>query len=113
MFTVVSLPAWGRGLKLSKVEKMPDLTLSLPAWGRGLKPYTYQQSVTSVKSLPAWGRGLKPGTGTVMAAAWLVAPRVGAWIETTRIAPFSRFLMSLPAWGRGLKRFLSRYHWDR
>jgi len=41
-------------------------------------------------------------TGRDLAAA-VVAPRVGAWIETTRGAMPKAALTSRPAWARGLK----------
>jgi len=54
---------------------------SRPAWARGLKQYSHQ---------PPW---LWP----------IVAPRVGAWIETLTSGDKNAQLMSRPAWARGLK----------
>ena len=36
-------------------------------------------------SPPAWGRGLKRSQGRLWPRKRLVAPRVGAWIETTNL----------------------------
>ena len=51
----------------------------------------------------AWGRGLKLQWLLVTAGAVLVAPRVGAWIETRDGTNKSELGMSPLAWGRGLK----------
>ncbi len=53
-------------------------------------------------SPPAWGRGLKRAGKAKINTLFKVAPRVGAWIETFRIAGFVPGT-SPPAWGRGLK----------
>ena len=60
-------------------------------------------------SHPAWVRGLKPATLSITETAPLVAPRVGAWIETEfQMIRFPLRSMSHPAWVRGLK-LLSKY----
>jgi len=65
-----SRPAWARGLKLFELAALHCRQLSRPAWARGLKlPSAYS---------PAWNG---------------VAPRVGAWIETS----MSFFLASFAA----------------
>ena len=54
------------------------------------------------KSHPTWVRGLKLiGTRTVVLA--LVAPYVGAWIETLIIEKAVEITESHPTWVRGLK----------
>ena len=40
-------------------------------------------------SRPAWARGLKPEKAQITLASHLVAPRVGAWIETRGKNPLS------------------------
>ena len=54
-------------------------------------------------SRPAWARGLKRDNVEGMAET-MVAPCVGAWIETTIKALVTRWNWSRPAWARGLKR---------
>ena len=60
--------------------------------------------MTTIVSHPVWVRGLKLGNifGTIR--VHLVAPRVGAWIETNSLRDGSMtLLMSHPVWVRGLK----------
>ena len=49
-----------------------------------------------------WARGLKHTVelGNVEA---IVAPHVGAWIETAVLGTFAEFALSRPMWARGLK----------
>ena len=54
-------------------------------------------------SPPAWGRGLKLVLMMRLCQTFAVAPRVGAWIETTYEIFSSAAVASPPAWGRGLK----------
>ena len=56
--------------------------VSPPAWGRGLKLFITGISGHLIKSPPAWGRGLKHVTVPKEESGEIVAPRVGAWIET-------------------------------
>ena len=54
-------------------------------------------------SHPVWVRGLKPANNTNNAYMTGVAPRVGAWIETTIARRTSIAFASHPVWVRGLK----------
>ena len=78
-----SLPAWERGLKpyLAKIEEK-KLRKSLPAWERGLKRRFHTCDRAAAPSLPAWERGLKRRRAVEQGKRVIVAPRVGAWIET-------------------------------
>ena len=62
--------------------------------------------VTIELSRPAWARGLKPVYGDEVNVEGKVAPRVGAWIETS-IGFKMDFVQyeSRPAWARGLKHY--------
>ena len=78
--------------------------MSHPVWVRGLKLPLAAQHRAYRASHPVWVRGLKQYRSHM--AAWLVvvAPRVGAWIETdlgllAKAAPW----VSHPVWVRGLK----------
>ena len=60
---------------------------SPPARGRGLKLLILILLTMRTVSPPARGRGLKP-LCLIFFRSWLiVAPRAGAWIETTRVVP--------------------------
>ena len=54
-------------------------------------------------SLPTWERGLKLPKWFSTSRHHLVAPHVGAWIETHRRAVSQGLDKSLPTWERGLK----------
>ena len=77
---------------------------SLPVRGRGLKQaYALWQS-NLPWSLPVRGRGLKPDCFYLYNVGLKVAPRAGAWIETSLLSRGLRFIgLSLPVRGRGLK----------
>ena len=79
-----SLPSWERGLKLA-TKRTPVIVLSsLPSWERGLKQGSLGGCRWNIPlSLPSWERGLKQIVVGQRRAHLLVAPLVGAWIETT------------------------------
>ena len=54
-------------------------------------------------SLPVWERGLKHAASDSLEELRLVAPRVGAWIETVDHLLYLCLGKSLPVWERGLK----------
>ncbi len=130
---MASLPSWGRGLKhllrLSYLAFLP----SLPSWGRGLKLDACDALLAQEESLPSWGRGLKQSARTTLldvlvapfVGAWIetpfheprqpsrfVAPFVGAWIETVNEQVYEQLLASLPSWGRGLKLVCRIWSWQ-
>ena len=55
---------------------------SHPVWVRGLKHSSVYYDVLVSKSHPVWVRGLKLKMQLNHFLLFLVAPRVGAWIET-------------------------------
>ena len=55
------------------------------------------------RSLPIWERGLKPVLVPQLPPVLLVAPYMGAWIETGLSDGTQGGLWSLPIWERGLK----------
>ena len=57
------------------------ILLSLLSWERGLKFWNTGEVITTRLSLLSWERGLKCACCRFRAAAGLVAPLVGAWIE--------------------------------
>ena len=54
-------------------------------------------------SHPVWVRGLKLYV-RLLALGRVVAPRVGAWIETVSCPHCGKNISSHPVWVRGLKR---------
>ena len=57
--------------------------MSLPVWERGLKLVILYLFFGFTESLPVWERGLKQPSTSRSSHKDEVAPRVGAWIETT------------------------------
>ncbi len=123
----MSRPAWARGLKHDAERHGRPRSESRPAWARGLKPEDWSDKpLRVIASRPAWARGLKPQFTAMIKGRTLVAPRVGAWIETSysfspennpHVAPRvgawietrprrsrSSRCVSRPAWARGLKQ---------
>ena len=79
-----SRPARARGLKPNIAQnRVPDKLRSRPARARGLKHRDHRAPVPRVASRPARARGLKPVKGVLDAEVIRVAPRTGAWIETS------------------------------
>ena len=76
---------------------------SHPTWVRGLKLTAILLVVNSDKSHPTWVRGLKPRYYEYKLPQDIVAPYVGAWIETLYNISSDGSLMSHPTWVRGLK----------
>ena len=73
---------WVRGLKRPVYLQYKIVHLSHPMWVRGLKLADYNESRRAHESHPMWVRGLKPITTVSYKLAEIVAPHVGAWIET-------------------------------
>ena len=83
---------------------MNDLE-SHPVWVRGLKLSQICLIWTTQKSHPVWVRGLKRLRLWQHRAKRIVAPRVGAWIETVSTSAVTETIAaSHPVWVRGLKR---------
>ena len=52
---IQSPPTWGRGLKLSTLEKMGNLGGSPPTWGRGLKQFVFKNKRADTRRPPRGG----------------------------------------------------------
>ena len=61
--------------------------MSHPTWVRGLKPGGIGSTLAKVRSHPTWVRGLKRDVDGCVLYVGVVAPHVGAWIETPAL-PF-------------------------
>ena len=73
-------------------------------WVRGLKPMVVVLICSLNMSHPMWVRGLKLGLNTWQYLTLVVAPHVGAWIETCYDSRHpDTNLESHPMWVRGLK----------
>ena len=72
-------------------------------WVRGLKPCGVTDSLGNGTSHPVWVRGLKLEFLKIKYALQVVAPRVGAWIETNLQNIQTCGNVSHPVWVRGLK----------
>ena len=59
--------------------------VSHPTWVRGLKPSPVPSPDPSPESHPTWVRGLKLNLSCALVCPCIVAPYVGAWIETSMI----------------------------
>ena len=77
-----SHPLWVRGLKLKQYAKWIEVERSHPLWVRGLKLGGALGMLLYYASHPLWVRGLKRGILVDAMVKALVAPLVGAWIET-------------------------------
>ena len=77
-----SHPVWVRGLKRKIGASEVIVVMSHPVWVRGLKRELIAKNESLNKSHPVWVRGLKRKLGMRYRMRRLVAPRVGAWIET-------------------------------
>ena len=73
-------------------------------WVRGLKQLFYFDEIGVKESHPVWVRGLKQLIDSIFRGVYIVAPRVGAWIETLINVNTSDGVESHPVWVRGLKR---------
>ena len=78
--------------------------MSHPVWVRGLKLFVAKGIPIGTASHPVWVRGLKHFKSTLIPSiSIIVAPRVGAWIETLRGEGRLTYSQSHPVWVRGLK----------
>jgi len=71
-------------LKLSNSNPAGPASGVAPGGGRGLKLRSLKNGKDCTESPPAGGRGLKLGIGHPKFQGPYVAPRRGAWIETSR-----------------------------
>ena len=78
-----SHPEWVRGLKQGVMDASDPYDMSHPEWVRGLKHDEIIVEANETQSHPEWVRGLKPKRQIRENRTRWVAPRVGAWIETT------------------------------
>ncbi len=101
----MSRPAGARGLKhASGLEGLEDL-VSRPAGARGLKQAQQRLLILLCPSRPAGARGLKHLDKVHVGISFQVAPRRGAWIETTGAnGQHTLPSASRPAGARGLKQ---------
>ena len=76
---------------------------SHPVWVRGLKQGGYRQEIPQRGVAPRVGAWIETTPSTPPSIRASVAPRVGAWIETLSLYRTPRSPLSHPVWVRGLK----------
>ena len=96
-------PRVGAWIETRTVADGDNHVKSHPVWVRGLKQESGRREAKSGRSHPVWVRGLKPCRLLGFNGCHLVAPRVGAWIETIISKGGFRSELSHPVWVRGLK----------
>ena len=98
----MSLPTWERGLKLLVAASSYATTLSLPTWERGLKRTFLGTAIFAVVA-PHMGAWIETLCTCLCCCCECVAPHMGAWIETGKGKGGRSAHESLPTWERGLK----------
>ena len=88
-------------------NKPKHLNSSLPSWERGLKLDKLRKKHTEIVVAPLVGAWIETSGEISMNCLESVAPLVGAWIETEEWDwTFCCNMKSLPSWERGLKQGL-------
>ena len=98
-----SLPTWERGSKRTRSLRQADRPGRSP---RGSVDRNFAGTLNRRQPIVAPHVGAWIETARVQLAhpGHAVAPHVGAWIETMQVAAAGRHLASLPTWERGSKR---------
>ena len=78
--------------------------MSRPVWARGLKLGVITKMLQVGMVAPRVGAWIETGVTTTVFDGYKVAPRVGAWIETQTVVLCVSTVTSRPVWARGLKR---------
>ena len=78
----MSHPVWVRGLKLCALRICLILEVSHPVWVRGLKLQRKRPGTRPVIVAPRVGAWIETANIEKILDDRIVAPRVGAWIET-------------------------------
>ncbi len=105
---IMSHPVWVRGLKLLLEFAVSYIRVSHPVWVRGLKQCKRIIFAKWPLVAPRVGAWIETKAATDINADVVVAPRVGAWIETDVVANELAQMRSHPVWVRGLKRIWLR-----
>ena len=75
-------PLVGAWIETIIAERYSQALLSNPLWVSGVKLFEIIRKAKISRSHPSWVRGLKRSIGKNAIIGHLVAPLVGAWIET-------------------------------
>ena len=78
-------PLVGAWIETTSMFLPHSISRSLPSWERGLKLAEADACKPWIQSLPSWERGLKLLIVVATTVTDLVAPLVGAWIETDKL----------------------------
>ena len=79
--------------------------VSHPVWVRGLKLFLLSRSRSGRRVAPRVGAWIETSLQSGLCDYIGVAPRVGAWIETDYKSQIEAHFKSHPVWVRGLKRY--------
>ena len=101
----MSHPVWVRGLKRSLQYSLNRKTTSHPVWVRGLKRlFCFENESIQDLVAPRVGAWIETLGMCYSHSIPPVAPRVGAWIETLTMRCLTDRIKSHPVWVRGLKQ---------
>ena len=96
-------------MKLILESHTEEVGQSLPTWERGLKPRGTLQAAAPKRVAPHVGAWIETVRLARIGKKSCVAPHVGAWIETLEpLAQTYDAIRSLPTWERGLKPYIKR-----
>ena len=110
---LLSRPVWARGLKLSYLTVCFVPIMSRPVWARGLKPMPLRLHLLVNIVAPRVGAWIETRFIDDYINDYDVAPRVGAWIETSGCDIHAISSTSRPVWARGLKPRYWRFFYFR
>ena len=99
-----SHPVWVRGLKHALQNRIYHHLASHPVWVRGLKQHKSSRIFASGGVAPRVGAWIETSFKVYPSVLNNVAPRVGAWIETFQKLRNQYHAQSHPVWVRGLKQ---------
>ena len=94
----------GAWIETPLAKYLTSISRSPLVWGRGLKPHVHSDKLRDLLVAPRVGAWIETYVLPLIDVQPIVAPRVGAWIETRSAFDLSRRVMSPLVWGRGLKR---------
>ena len=105
-----SHPTWVRGLKHTTPPHCQCTHLSHPTWVRGLKRFLVQTLILDNLVAPYVGAWIETGSGIILCVWSIVAPYVGAWIETIPRSSVSCALPVAPYVGAWIETKLGIRH---
>jgi len=74
--------------------------MSRPAWARGLKHKLFIDGISGYNVAPRMGAWIETTISVISLGLYLVAPRMGAWIETYKLRFHHQVILSRAPHGR-------------